>query len=180
MRWYIVIVLAGTLLTACSEAPAPANTPGPDASPAATPSPDSSAPVPTYPEPAYPEPAYPEPAAITSGYPAPTEIPPQGPEFNINTPVNASDIQVTGTGPADVPVRLIDLTKGGEILGETTINSDNTFTFDVGEEMQAGDRIGLILGTVEGTAFTREDFLRGPGYVDMPFVGVVFDMTIVE
>lgn len=162
MRWYIIFVVLSMLLVGCGGTPSPVTPPDSETNPA------------------YPEPAYPEPAVLTDSYPAPTAVLPQGPEFTINTPVVASDTAVTGTGAAGVPIRLINLTAGGETIGEATVDADDSFTIDVRGEMQAGDRIGLMLGTIEGTNLNREDFLRGPGYVDIPLVGIVFVTALVE
>lgn len=126
---------------------------------------------------AYPAPqgAYPAPsAAAESAYPAPTSDLPEGPKFTINTPLKAADGQVSGSGPADVPIRVINITQGADPIADVTIGADGSFKADVAGKINAGDRIGLTLGNTSGTKFNQTSFLRGPGYEDLPMVGIVF------
>jgi hypothetical protein len=44
---------------------------------------------------------------------------------------------------------------------------------------RAGERLGLMLGDLAGTNLQADDFVRGPGYRDIPFIGVVFTTTMV-
>jgi hypothetical protein len=104
----------------------------------------------------------------------------QGPQFTINTPVNASDAQVTGKGPAGVPIKLINMSKSSELIGEVTIGSDGAFTVDASSKLIAGDRIALMLGNTAGTKFNPNDFISGPGYQDYPLIGVTFASTVVQ
>ncbi len=163
----LLLVLIGTwLLAACGQQPALSPTaavsvttpvaagyPGPDAA---------------YPNPAVP-PTYPVPASA-----------PQGPRFTIDKPVTASDTQVTGTGPAGVPIRLIDVTQSGEVLAITTIRDDGSFSFDVAGKLVAGHRVALVLGDTTGTSFNPTDFISGPGYQDFPLIGILFDSAYIE
>ncbi|MEP7190008.1 MAG: Ig-like domain-containing protein, partial [Roseiflexaceae bacterium] len=136
---------------------------------------------PTAPPGAYPAPnsAYPAPSAAqgTDAYPSPAS---QGPQFTLNTPVRAADAQVTGKGPAGVPVKLISVARSGELIGETTIDNDGAFNVKVPTKLIAGDRIALMLGNTAGTKFDPKDFLSGPGYEDYPLVGVLLSSTVVE
>jgi hypothetical protein len=130
-----------------------------------------------------------------SGYPVspPMEMPeegypiaeiesefPQGPEFIIDRPVKASDSTVSGTGPAGVPIKLIDVSEVGVVLAETTINADGTFTFTLQDPLQSGHSIGLQLGDVENTDFNPDDFLYSDTYYERPLVGILFDLLVVE
>jgi len=81
---------------------------------------------------------------------------------------------------AGVPLKLVDMTSNGDTLATTTIGGDGSFTFDVGGKLTAGNRIGLVLGETAGTKFDRNDFIRGPGYMDTAFIGIVFASTEVE
>ncbi|MDQ2999060.1 MAG: Ig-like domain-containing protein, partial [Chloroflexota bacterium] len=110
-------------------------------------------------------------------YPSPVS---QGPQFTLNTPVRAADAQVTGKGPAGVPVKLISVARSGELIGETTIDNDGAFNVKVSTKLIAGDRIALMLGNTAGTKFDPKDFLSGPGYEDYPLVGVLLSSTVVE
>jgi hypothetical protein len=116
------------------------------------------------------------------GYPI-TEIEsefPQGPEFLIDRPVKASDSTVTGTGPAGVPIKLIDVSEVGVVLAETTIGADGTFTFTLQSPLQSGHSIGLQLGNIESTDLNPDDFLYSETYYERPLVGILFDMLVVE
>lgn len=123
-----------------------------------------------YPAPdAYPNPSYPSPASTL-----------QGPKFTINKPVKATDTQITGTGPAGVPIRLIDVTQAGEVIAITTIRDDGSFSFDVAGKLVAGHRVALTLGDTTGTTFNPVDFISGPGYQDFPLIGILFDSAYIE
>ncbi len=119
--------------------------------------------------------AYPA-ATNTSGYTAPE----QGPEFAFNEPVRASDAQVSGTGPAGVPVKIVDVTNGGTTLSEVVIGADGTFSANVEGQLTSGNRIAIQLGSTAGTQVDPNDFRYGPGYQDLPPIGLVFDMAMVE
>ena len=177
MRRFLLFVLLGILLVACDQAATPKPVATPGAQSGATQLSTSGAPAPS----AYPAPnnAYPAPSAAqgTNAYPSPAT---QGPEFTLNTPVHAADTQVTGTGPAGVPVKLISVARSGELIGETTIGNDGAFTVKVPTKLIAGDRIALMLGNTAGTKFNPNDFLTGPGYEDYPLVGILLASTVVE
>jgi len=104
----------------------------------------------------------------------------QGPEFHINLPVSTGDQSVTGTGPAGVPIILIDVSDVGIPLGETTIEDDGTFTFTLDQLLQSGHMIGLQLGDIEGTGLEQSDFLYSETYYERPLIGILFDLVTVE
>lgn len=137
----------------------------------------------------------PEEVEEESGYPVspPMEMPeegypiaevesefPQGPEFVIDRPVKASDSTVTGTGPAGVPIKLINVSEVGVVLAETTIGADGSFSFTLEEPLQSGHSIGLQLGNIENTDLNPDDFLYSETYYERPLVGILFDMLVVE
>lgn len=166
-RFMIVIVCLFLLgMSACQSADIEATTPLPD-------------------EEAYPsfteEKGYP--AVDDSGYPVASEPNltfPQGPEFEISEPVAAGDTVVSGTGPANVPLKLVDVSQVGEILAETVIEEDGTFTFDLDEPLTARHLIGLQLGDLSGTDLIEADFLYSDTYYVRPLVGILFDMVTVQ
>jgi hypothetical protein len=177
MRRFLILILLGILLAACDQSPGTVPT-------ATRPTPVGSTQAPAsgatatgdYPA---PEGAYPAPATaqIIDGYPAPGT---QGPEFKLNLPVRASDAQVTGTGPAGVPIKLVNVTRSGELIGETTIGTDGAFSISIPSKLIAGDRIALMLGNTTGTNVDPNDFISGPGYQDYPLVGIMFASAVVE
>ena len=104
----------------------------------------------------------------------------KGPEFHINLPVSVDNATVAGTGPAGVPIVLVDVSEFALVLGETTIDEDGTFSFDLEEPLTTGHTIGLMLGDIEGTDFVESDFLYSDTYFERPLIGILFDMAIVE
>jgi hypothetical protein len=177
MRWFVTLALATVLLVGCGEEVPIAPTPQ---SPASGTSSPSTPPVVSTATSGYPAPteAYPAPAA--GGYPAPAATLEPGPDFTLNTPVKSADAEVSGSGPPGVPIKLIDISSAGETIAENTIGPDGTFKFDVSGKLVAGNWIALKLGSVEGTGLDPNKFLSGPDYSDMPFVGTIFDSTIVQ
>ncbi len=114
------------------------------------------------------------------GYPAPDASVRQGPQFTLNEPIKATDTQISGTGPANVPIKLLNMTQAGSLITETTIGTDGTFNVNVNGGFGAGDRIAITLGDTQGTVINPSDFVSGPGYQDFPLIGIVFDSVLVE
>ena len=104
----------------------------------------------------------------------------RGPDFILNTPLQAGDTMVSGIGPADVPIKLIDLSEIDLVLDETTINEDGSFEFHIQQTLQEGHLIGIILGDISGTSFHQSDFLYNETYFTRPYVGTVFDLEVVD
>jgi len=111
----------------------------------------------------------------------PVEAPTQsGPEFHINGPVLAGSVQVTGTGPANVTINLIDVSEMGLFLAETTIDSNGQFTFDLSTPLIKSHSIGLQIGNLSNTDYDYDDFIYSENYIDRPFIGIILDMVTVE
>jgi len=104
---------------------------------------------------------------------------PQGPLFTISLPLKAGDLVAQGTGEAGVPLRVVNVTQMASTLGQGTIGPDGKFEIRLAQPLVQGDRIGLMIGDLTGTRFQPTDFLSGPGYWDMPYIGVVFTSTLV-
>lgn len=180
MRWFVILVLLGLLLVACDQTSTsrPTATGQPQAGATVTGATVTGATATgAYPA---PESGYPAPPAVvdSNGYPAPTL--PQGPAFTFTLPIKASDTEVTGKGPAGVPIKLVNVARSAEMIGETTIDASGAFKISVPAKLIAGDRIALMLGNTAGTKFNANDFLSGPGYQDYPLVGILFTSTVVE
>ncbi len=171
MRKYIVLVLCATVLAACGGTDTPA-TGGDVVAPTA-----ASAQAGASSDSAYPGPdkSYPGP---DSAYPGPQFK--EGPAFTIN-PLSAGDTEVTGTGPANVPIRLLDVSQYGEIFGETTIGEDGTFRVPVENgRLVSGNQLAIQLGSLNGTGLNPDDFKRGPNYEDMPYIGIIFTRAVIQ
>lgn len=104
----------------------------------------------------------------------------KGPEFHFTLPVLTNDQVVTGTGPINVPIILVDVSEMGLILAATTIKEDGSFIFVLDEPLQSGHVIGLQLGDLEGTGIDKNDFLFSDTYYERPLIGTFFDLTTVE
>lgn len=99
------------------------------------------------------------------------------PIFRLAQPIYEGATEVHGTGPAGVPIKLVDVTEMGKVLGETTISDDGNFEFHLPEPLQAGHSVGLKVGDLSGTPFDYDDFQRGSTYYDRPLVGILLDMA---
>lgn len=156
MRWLLSLLVLLSLLAGCGSPNAPtagsATTTG-----AATAAPAGAA---------YP---YPYPGPGGEG---------QGPRFTLDGPILTVNESISGTGPAGVPVRLIRFARDAEVIGETVIGPDGTFSIPV-SGLSTGDIIGLALGDLAGTSLNADDFASGPGYKDVSGFGVVFASEVI-
>lgn len=119
---------------------------------------------------------------LNAAYPIETPEPkyPQGPEFSLDEPVEGGDLVITGTGPAGLPIILVDVSEVGLLLGETIIGEDGTFRFDLDEPVQSQHAIGIQLGDISGTDFNESDFLYSETYFVRPLIGTLFAMVFVK
>jgi hypothetical protein len=132
------------------------------------------------------DPSYPAPTQVildNSSYPAPP-TPNQGSPVNIvpfrlNKPISAVATTVTGTGPAGVPILLVDITLNGEILAKTTIGSDGQFTFTIEKTLISGNLIGIALSDLHLTKWVQANFSNEGFFGDaaklVPMVGFFYD-----
>lgn len=128
-----------------------------------------------------PAPVFDSPVA-TPTFDSPLEVNalPLGPAFAFSEPVEAGDTVIAGTGGPNVPIRIISISDAGDIVASGQVGSDGKFSFSPKFQLIAGTRLGIVLGEVGGTNLKSEDFLRGPNYSDLPYVGTVFAQTIVQ
>jgi hypothetical protein len=64
-------------------------------------------------------------------------------------------------------------------LGQGKVGPDGNYEIQLAKSLPAGEQVGLMLGDLAGTSFRTEQFLHGPGYRDVPFIGIVFTTTLV-
>jgi hypothetical protein len=76
-------------------------------------------------------------------------------------------------------VRVVNMTRNAEELGRGVIGPDGSFSIAV-SSLPAGDRVGLMIGDLTGTDLDPLQFLRGPGYEDIPQLGTFFAQALVE
>ncbi len=204
----VVVPAAPTDTPVPAATSAPTDTPAPTAEPAATETPAAaetgaaSAEEEAYPAPvgtaaadaaAAPaeEGAYPPPQVESAGeegaYPAPvapaeeTSSIPIVP-FVIERPVPAGATVIRGTGPAGVPILIINVTFMGEVLGEGVIGEDGTFEVEV-PPLEDQLWVGVAPGELAGSDLTYEDLtasgFNGEGAAQVPQIGFVYDSITV-
>jgi hypothetical protein len=131
-------------------------------------------------------PAIPDPPAVVGDPMPPTATPPPGPAvtpFTLTRPIRPGDTVVRGTGPAGVPIMLVDVTFMGQPLAQTVIGADGTFDVTV-QPLGGNHRLGLMLGELAGTPWTDSSF-RDSGYkgqeaMQVPQVGFLYDTVLVQ
>lgn len=104
--------------------------------------------------------------------------------FRLQKPIYAGDTKVRGTGPAGVPILLMNITKMGLPLAETVIDSNGQFVFKLSSGLESGQRIGILLGNLEGTQWKVEDFYPRRYYGEearqVPQIGFFYDTALVK
>ncbi|MFN3981890.1 MAG: hypothetical protein ACK4SA_16060 [Caldilinea sp.] len=135
---------------------------------------------------------YPPPAIVneyrSGAYPAPQTPTPETSRipivpFILERPLKAGDTVVRGTGPANVPIIIVDVFLMGETLGEGVIDSEGSFEVSV-PPLETGHWIGVAVNDLSNTDLEFSDFyaqgFRGPGAEQVPQVGFVHDSEFVQ
>ncbi len=117
---------------------------------------------------------------------SPIETPVESPAvvpFCLDKPLSEGDTKIRGTGPAGVPVVLVDVTRMGALLGSGEINDAGTFSIVV-PQLEASHRIGLSVGNLSEMEWDREMFYpegyRCDNPMQVPQVGFFYDSALVE
>jgi hypothetical protein len=204
-NFLIGILLLIILLSACS-GPAPVRTNQPETTiavnssypgPATTSSLNNPSQTAVYPPPVATADlsSYPAPTQVTQGenatganpaYPAPAPSPTMNSgtpvkvvPFKINKPLVAGTTDISGSGPADIPITLADISAYGEAIGEGTINSNGTFSIKLSKPLVANQWIGVTYSNLTGTKWVASNFddpgFRGDSPQTIPLVGFFFD-----
>lgn len=110
--------------------------------------------------------------------PEPTAIPIV--QFRLDGPLYGEMEEVSGFGPANLPVIIVDISGGEkEILAEVVTDDDGNFTTDLNRPLKAGFRIGVTIGNLEDSDLTFEDFLDRGFYgldaMSFPQFGFFYD-----
>jgi hypothetical protein len=116
-----------------------------------------------------------------SPLPLPTGEPtqPNGEKFHLDKPLRAGTKEVTGRGPADIPLQVIDITAGGEILGSGIIDDDGSFAIGLGVPVEANRVIGIRLSVPKDPdTWLGLWALRGENARAIPNVGDFFDTAV--
>jgi hypothetical protein len=137
--------------------------------------------------PAAEEGAYPAPSATLDAYPPPVTPTPETSRipivpFVLEGPLAVGDTVVRGTGPANVPIVIIDASFMGDILGKGVIGPDGKFAIET-LPMEDKHWVGLTVDDLTGTDFAYEDFyaqgFRGPHAEAVPNVAFLYDSLVV-
>lgn len=102
-----------------------------------------------------------------------------GPSFTIDEPLDPNSTTVTGTGPAGVPIKLVDVTTMGEELALTTIDENGNFSFSLDKPLTSGHAVGLMIGDLSNTDFNYDEFTYSDEYIDKPMIGTLFYIAVV-
>jgi hypothetical protein len=104
--------------------------------------------------------------------------------FQLDKPIQVGATRVTGRGPANVPVVLMDITLGGVALSVSAVDQRGEFEFKLSEPLEARHRIGITLADLSGTEWKREDFYseayHGDEAFSVPNVGFFFDTYMIQ
>jgi hypothetical protein len=180
--WFALVLCLTLLLSACARQianPSPGATARPYTNNPAYPAPGSThgtdypAPTPLYGQTPAPLPEYPAPTLKPGSFVAVTP-------FKLDKPIIAGATEVTGTGPANIPILLEDISFFGQILGQTVIREDGTFVFEV-KPLEAEHRLGLTTGDLTNTKWSDANF-EDPGFFGdearlVPNIGFFYDTT---
>lgn len=129
----------------------------------------------------YPPPAsiinnsYPPPQQGIEGYPVPISAD-ESKRFTIDEPVEAGSAEITGTGPANIPIKVINISFVGETIGSGIIENDGTFRISLATPLEANHVIGLQLGDQS----LETSFIDGPDYTNIPMIGLVLTQAVVQ
>jgi len=104
--------------------------------------------------------------------------------FRLHKPIPAGSTKVTGSGPPNVPVLLLDITATGRLLAAGVIGEDGGFELTTNEPLQSRHRIGITLGDLSTTPWEAGDFSDDGFYGDdaltVPQVGFFYDTYMVR
>ena len=130
--------------------------------------------------------AYPAPIEYLTinPYPSPEEIPSGIIPFTFDKPISDGDTIISGTGPAGVPIEIVNVTLMRQLLVQGIIEDDNTFSFELSEPLEKSHRLGIALAELAGTQWTEEEFANkfynGSQAMNVPTVGFFFDTAMVK
>ncbi len=120
---------------------------------------------------------------LPSPYQAPTTVSTmEAVPLKLNTPITEGATSVSGTGPANIPIVVADISLFGQVLGEGKINADGTFNVTLTNPMEKGHRIGVTIGETKGTEWEGQDFTKegffGTEPQLVPNVGFFYDTAM--
>jgi hypothetical protein len=129
--------------------------------------------------------------ATEAAYPAPATTSAQDQTTNANVtpfkfdkPIVEGTTEITGVGPAGVPIVLTDISSTPQMLANAMISSSGKFTFKVTKPLVKDQRLGLGLVNLKDSPWVDKNF-ADPGFqgtepTQIPNVGVFYDTAIVQ
>jgi hypothetical protein len=126
---------------------------------------------------------------ISNGYPSieidessikkPKEVTP----FTFDKPLNQGDTEISGTGPKNIPIIIVDITMNGSVIGNTTVDKNGRFSLTV-PALEASHRLGIRIYSPDGIAYNGLDYsgegFQGSEPKSVPNVGYFFDTVLVR
>lgn len=99
--------------------------------------------------------------------------------FHLDRPIAAGATAVSGRGPAGIPLQVVNITDGGEILGNGVIDDDGHFAIGLGVPVPPHRVIGIRLdGPKDPDTWLDLWALRGEDARFIPQAGEFFDTVI--
>ncbi len=68
-----------------------------------------------------------------------------GPNFTLDRPLSVGATTVTGQGPFNLSIDIIDVTTMGEVLGSGKVSADGKFSVQLAQPLQAQHIVGIAL-----------------------------------
>lgn len=119
----------------------------------------------------YPSPDLQQPDVLV-GYPA-VEVKDESKRFEFTLPIEPGMEIVNGTGPENVPIKIISISNTGEILGTATIGTNRAFEVDLLRPLNSNEAIAIMLADDS----MSQQFLDAPNATDIPLIGFVLNMA---
>jgi hypothetical protein len=94
------------------------------------------------------------------------------PPFTIDEPLYEGDTVVSGSGPADAPIIIMDVALATAI-GEGRIGADGKFSIAVNPPLKAPNLVGIMFDETESSPYTVDQLPCGERCRDQPMVGLV-------
>lgn len=120
--------------------------------------------------------SYPSIVEEPDAYPPPSVEYDESKRFTINEPLVVGEVMISGQGPANVAIKIINVSYVGEVLGFGTTDSNGNFSITSSTPFEANHIIGIQLADQN----LEDDFRDGPGYTNMPMIGLILDTAVIQ
>ncbi|MEM7031982.1 MAG: hypothetical protein AAF629_20685 [Chloroflexota bacterium] len=103
--------------------------------------------------------------------------------FQLVKPIKEGDTVIRGSGPPNIPIRILDITFMGQSITNGIIDSQGQFELPV-PPLAKGHWVGVTVGDLSGSGYAIEDFQK-PGFngneaTVVPQIGFFYDTYTVE